>query len=85
MSWFLNVFMTIDNMHAYSWDQVTWQLNQIKELITTHQFFLSASLHSEFSFSYASCQTKAKEPTLPNDLLIDGEGRIDGFMLFPVM
>ena len=39
-------------------------------------------LNPEFSFSKASCHTKAKEPSLPLNLPIAG-GRIIGFIPFP--
>ena len=39
-------------------------------------------LNSEFSFSYTSCLTEAKEPSLPYYLPITG-GRIIGFIPFP--
>ena len=39
-------------------------------------------LNSEFSFSYTSCHTKVKEPSLLYYLLIAG-GRIVGFIPFP--
>ena len=39
-------------------------------------------MKSELSFFKIGCLTKAKEPSLAYNLLIDG-GRTDGFMPFP--
>ena len=41
-------------------------------------------LNSKFSFSKASCLTKAEEPSLPYYLPIGG-GRIIGFIPFPMV
>ena len=48
------------------------------------QFFSGSltGLNSDFSFSQTGCWTKAKEPSLPFYLPING-GRIIGFMPFP--
>ena len=37
------------------------------------QSLCSTGLNSEFSFSLISCLTKAKEPSLSNDLHVNGE------------
>ena len=52
--------------------------------MTQGQFFKQSltGLNSEFSFSYTSCLTKAKEPSLSYYLPIAG-GRIIGFIPFP--
>ena len=56
----------------------------LRQDMTQGQLFKQSltGLYSEFSFSQASCLTKAEEPSLPYYLPIAG-GRIIGFIPFP--
>ena len=52
---------------------------------STHCHFVNrttSGLNSELSFSETGCHTKFEDPTLRNNLLTAGRGRIVGFMPF---